>query len=95
VFVTFPRTVGDVIGDVEQIGRVAGAEAGARETAARMAADLDDVRRRVGGRRPARVLVVVWQDPLRTVGRGTFFEDLIRQAGGEPVLARGEQSTRR
>ncbi len=90
VFVTYPRTVSDILGDVEQIGRAAGAEAGARETATRMRADLDDVRRRVGRRTPVRVFVVVWQDPLRTVGRGTFFEDLIRQAGGEPVLARGD-----
>ncbi len=90
VFVTDPRTVRDVIGDIEQIGRVTGAEAGARETAARMRADLDDVRRRVRGRAPVPVFVVIWQDPLRTVGRGTFFEDLIRQAGGEPILARGD-----
>jgi len=90
VFVTDPHSVRDVIADVETIGRVVGADAGARAEAARMRAALDGVRRRVGRRRTVPVLVVIWQDPLRTVGRGTFFEDLIRQAGGEPVLARGD-----
>ncbi len=90
VFVTSPGTVEDVIRNVEQIGRVVDAEEGARAVAERMRAELRDVRNRVRGRPRVRTLVVIWQDPLRTVGQGTFFEDLIRNAGGEPIVGRGE-----
>jgi iron complex transport system substrate-binding protein len=55
-----------------------------------MRAELAEVRRRVGPRPPVRTLVVVWQDPLVTVGRGTFFADLVREAGGDPLLGEGK-----
>lgn len=89
VFVTSPRTVEDVIGDVVQIGGAVDAREGAARVAARMRADLAAVERRVRGRPRPRTLVVIWQDPLRTIGPGTFLEDLVRRAGGEPVLGRG------
>jgi iron complex transport system substrate-binding protein len=90
VFVTDPRTVEAAIAGVERIGHVVDAEAGARRVAGRMRAELAEVRRRVGTRPPVRTLVVVWQDPLVTVGRGTFFADLIREAGGDPLLGEGK-----
>jgi len=90
VFVTSPNSVEDVIGSVEKIGRVVGAEAGARAVAVRMRAQLEEVHDRLTGRRRLRTLVVIWQDPLRTVGRRSFVADVVRRAGGEVVLARGE-----
>ena len=90
VYVTSPSTVEDVIRSVEAIGRVVDAERGSRVVAARMRAQLAEVRARVRGRRPLRTLVVIWQDPLRVAGPGTFFADLVRHAGGDPVLEHGE-----
>lgn len=89
VFVTSPQSVEDVIGDIAQIGRVVNETAGAARVVARMRADLARVRRRVQGRPAVRTLVVIWQDPLRTIGPGTFFEDLVQRAGGDPVLGGG------
>jgi iron complex transport system substrate-binding protein len=90
VFVTDPRTVEAAIAGIERVGAVVDAEAGARRVAGRMRAELAEVRRRVGARPPVRTLVVVWQDPLVTVGRGTFLADLIREAGGDPLLGEGK-----
>jgi ABC-type Fe3+-hydroxamate transport system substrate-binding protein len=90
VFVTSPQTVKDVVSDIEQIGNVVDAREGAAQVAARMRADLEEVGRRVEGRPAPRTLVVIWQDPLRTIGQGTFLEDIVRRAGGEPVLGPGD-----
>jgi iron complex transport system substrate-binding protein len=90
VFMTSSNSVEGVIENVEKLGRVVDAEAGARAVAGRMRAQLRDVRARVAGRRRVRTLVVIWQDPLRTAGRGTFLESLVREAGGKPIVGRGK-----
>jgi iron complex transport system substrate-binding protein len=39
------------------------------------------------GRRLARTLLLVWPDPPQAAGSGTFLDDLLREAGGENLLA--------
>ncbi len=48
---------------------------------------LDAVAGRVGGRTPARVLFVVWGDPLVVPGRTAFLTDALRRAGGSSITA--------
>ncbi|MDP3938951.1 MAG: cobalamin-binding protein, partial [Deltaproteobacteria bacterium] len=90
VFVTSPEDVGDVIADIEAIGAAVGAERDATRVAAGMRAELADVARRVAGRPRVRTLVVIWQDPLRTIGNGSFLADVLHRAGGEPVPGGGD-----
>lgn len=50
-------------------------------------ARIDDVRRRVAGRRPPRVLYVLWPDPLIVPGRASHITELIDLAGGRSITA--------
>jgi iron complex transport system substrate-binding protein len=50
-------------------------------------ARIDDVRRRVAGRRPPRVLYVLWPEPLIVPGRASHITELIDLAGGRSITA--------
>lgn len=70
--------------------RVVGARTGTEPIAARLVDGLrqrlDDVARRTQGRPRPRVAVLEWVDPPFTAGH--WVPDLVRAAGGEPVLGR-------
>jgi iron complex transport system substrate-binding protein len=57
---------------------------------ARLVRDLsrrrDEVRRQTAARRP-RALLLIWPDPPQAAGSGTFLDDVLRQAGGQNLLA--------
>ena len=46
----------------------------------------DAVRARAAGRGRPRALLLVWPDPPQAAGRGTFLDDVLREAGAENVL---------
>ena len=46
----------------------------------------DAVRARAAGRRRPRALLLVWPDPPQGAGRGTFLDDVLREAGADNVL---------
>jgi iron complex transport system substrate-binding protein len=50
-------------------------------------ARIDEVRRRVAGRRPPRVLYVLWPEPLIVPGRASHITELIDLAGGRSITA--------
>jgi iron complex transport system substrate-binding protein len=64
---------------------------GEPETGRRVARDLERrleaVAERVAGRRPPRVLYVVWAEPLVVPGGPALVTDALRRAGGDPVSA--------
>ena len=47
---------------------------------------LDAIAERIAGSKMTPVLLVVWPDPLITVGRNTFIADALRRAGAENVI---------
>ena len=65
-----------------RLGRARQGGASPRSLARRRAA----VRRRAPGRRGRRALLLVWPDPPQAAGRGTFLDDVLREAGAENVL---------
>jgi iron complex transport system substrate-binding protein len=84
------QTVDGMLASVADLGRALSHEAEARELVGKLQVRLDAVSRRIAGRKPPRVLFVVWFRPLMTAGPQTFLSDVIRRAGGEP-LGRGLQ----
>ena len=48
---------------------------------------LQSVRSRLAGRRPPRLLFIVWGDPLVVPGRSAFLTDALARAGGDSVTA--------
>lgn len=70
------RRVSDRLGRAEEGERLA-AELSARRQA---------VRARAAGRPRPRALLLVWPDPPQAAGRGTFLDDVLREAGAENVV---------
>jgi iron complex transport system substrate-binding protein len=85
IYVTDPKTLDGVLKSLADLGAWFGTE----ETAAGLVANLgqrfDAVRARVVDRQPKRVFVQISNEPLFTVGKGSFITELIRVAGGVSV----------
>lgn len=86
VYVTYAKTVEGMLGTIRSVAKLVGAEQAGETLAARLQARLDAVRARLAGRKPKRVLFVVWENPLITTGRGTFLADALRWAGARSVV---------
>ena len=86
VFATDPHTVDDVIASAERIGEIAGAGDQGRTLAEGLRRRLSEIHERISGSTVVPVLLVVWPDPLITVGRNTFIADALRRAGAENVI---------
>ena len=80
-----PLTLADVLEDIVRVGRAAGADDRAREIAEAMRRRIDGVREVAAELPRPRVLWLEWLDPPMVAGHWT--PELIRIAGGEPVLA--------
>jgi len=86
VFTTDPHSVDDVVASVQRIGEIAGAPEQGRAVADGLRRRLSAVAERTAGASAVPVLLVVWPDPLITVGRNTFIADALRRAGAENVI---------
>lgn len=86
VFTTDPHTVEQVIASEEQIGTLAGAADQSRAAAGELRGRLDRLSTQIAGASIVPVLLVVWPDPLITIGRNTFIADALRKAGAENVI---------
>ncbi len=80
----------DALGDVVRLavlfGRLTGREREADSVAAAFDTALAAASRAEPGRAP-KVLLLVWEQPPMTIGRGSFLNDLVERAGGENLFA--------
>jgi iron complex transport system substrate-binding protein len=80
----------DALADVGRVGRLLGRLTGHPRGADSMSAAFDTALAAAGaaGRRERkpRVLVLVWEQPPMTLGRGSFLSELVERAGGENVF---------
>jgi iron complex transport system substrate-binding protein len=80
----------DALGDVgriaELLGRLTGHQRGADSVTAVFDTALAHATRSPPGNRP-KVLLLVWEQPPMTVGRGSFLSELVERAGGENLFA--------
>lgn len=80
------ETLEDQYRDTLMLGQVMEETAKAERAVADLRAELDAVRRRVGGRPAVRTLIVRDESAVGTVGPGTFLDDLLTVAGGANVM---------
>jgi len=78
-------TLAGTLASIEDLGRILGRAAEAKNLVAEMQARIDQVEKRIEGQPKPKVLFVVWYRPLITVGPRTFIADVIRAAGGIPI----------
>lgn len=86
-YVVAANRVSEVYDLIARVGELTGRQASAGPLAARLEARVAAVRRRVAGRRPPRVLYVLWPDPLIVPARRALVTELIELAGGRSVTA--------
>jgi ABC-type Fe3+-hydroxamate transport system substrate-binding protein len=80
----------DALSDVERVtkllGRVTGHQRAADSVVAVFDTALASATRAPPGSRP-KVLLLVWEQPPMTIGRGSFLSELVERAGGENLFA--------
>ena len=80
----------DALSDVDRVVRILGTLTGRQHGADSVAAVFDTslaaATRPVKGHRP-RILLLVWEQPPMTIGRGSFLHELVERAGGENLFA--------
>jgi iron complex transport system substrate-binding protein len=86
VYVTDPQTVEQVLTSTERLGDLLDAFDAARSLTANLHRRLTEVQQRIAGLPAKNVLMVVWLDPLMSVGRNTFMDDALRRAGARSVI---------
>lgn len=84
-YVVSPRSVEGIIASVERIGELTGSARSA-EVVAEMRAHLAALEAKLAGSAPQRVLFVVWDEPLISIGPQTFIADALRRAGAVSVV---------
>jgi iron complex transport system substrate-binding protein len=80
-------TLGDVLAAIQRIGDEAGRSKEARDLTARIARQVEAVRRRVAALPPRRTLMVVGENPLVAAGGGNLLDELLAAAGAHNVAA--------
>lgn len=86
VFISEPETLGDIAGQIEKFGRLAGTDKTARLAAATYRQRLALLQRQYAGKRPVRVFYQVWKPPLLTVGGQQIISKVIDLCGGENIF---------
>ena len=88
-----PHTLDEVFGSIETLGAAIGHELEATQLTTSLRDRLDAVRRRVAGRPRPRVMLLEWTDP--PFAPGHWVPEMVAAAGGEPVLGRPGEKSRR
>ncbi len=87
VFLSEPRTLEDVAGDLERIGELTGTQATAKMAASSFRQRLELLRVRYRERTPVSVFYQVWHRPLMTVNGEHLISNVIRLCGGRNVFS--------
>ena len=92
VYVTDPKTLEDVFKSVETFGHLFGTEDQAERLLPNLESRTEAVSNSAERAPRTKVLIQVSREPLFTIGKGAFLNDLITRAGGESVTANVETS---
>jgi|SRR5882724_9104814 len=85
-YATNAKTVEDVLASIVKLGDVLGVGDQGRALSESLRLRLQDFHRRLENVTPSRVLFVVWQEPLISIGQETYIADALRRAGAESVI---------
>lgn len=77
-----PETFEDILNSILWLGKMTGAEAEAMEVVDTMTARVEAIQTALAGAEPVPVYLEIWDDPLMTVGPGSFMDELLTMAGG-------------
>lgn len=89
VYVQRSLHFGDVTRHLDQLGKIAGAQAGAKKTIGEIQQKVAKAKRIAAGKPRVRVFVEINAAPLYAAGPGSFVDDLISLAGAKNVVTKG------
>lgn len=88
VFAVAPQTLEDVLESIQKIGEIAGKEAQASELVGEMTNKIEEIEEQTKElEEKLRVFYMTWHDPMWTVGRNTWIDDLINISGGVNIFS--------
>lgn len=85
-----PQNMSEILEGVTLLGKITGADSQAKKLVNSLRARIDRVSKLTSQLTPKerpRVFYLLWSDPLRTTGKNTFHDELIRLAGGVNVFS--------
>lgn len=88
VFVTHASTVDTILNDISSLGKITGKANQAFRVCDAINSKISSVISRtqnLGSTQRLRVLYVNWHNPIWTMGRNTYINDVIKKAGGENI----------
>ncbi len=85
-FVVDPNNLSSIIHSIEKVGKITGKEADASDLCNMMKSRIKAVSDKTSSLPKTRVLYIVWHDPVKTAGYGTFEDELIEKAGGVNIF---------
>ena len=85
IFVTNPNNLDDIYKTIYQIGKIFGKDAKAREIVDALKQRVIDVEARTNSANDTKVFLQISKEPLFTVGKESFLNDVINRAGGVSV----------
>lgn len=85
-FVIDPNNLSSIIRSIEKVGKISGKEADASKLCNQMESRIKAVSDKTSSLPKTRVLYIVWHDPVKTAGAGTFEDELIEKAGGVNIF---------
>jgi iron complex transport system substrate-binding protein len=87
VYLSNPKHMADVAGEIERLGLLAGSSSAARAAAGAFRARREKLAARYAGRPPVRTFYEIWNRPLMTVNGQHLISDAITLCGGINVFA--------
>ncbi|MEK7825290.1 MAG: ABC transporter substrate-binding protein, partial [Nitrospirota bacterium] len=84
-YFTDPSSVKQIIDEIRNIGKLTGRDTQALVLVNSMKKRIDKIRRKISGHHYPKVLYIFWNDPLMTIGRGSFIAEIIDLAGGTNI----------
>jgi iron complex transport system substrate-binding protein len=91
VFAVSVDNLDDVFRMVRRLGEIAGAPERGSQLAADLKRQSEAIEEAVRNVPPRRVLFLVWLQPVVSVGRGSFIDDLLRRSGAESIASASAQ----
>jgi iron complex transport system substrate-binding protein len=85
-YATDPHTVDQIISSTLRLADILGVPDAGANLAADLKGRLDGLQHRLGDLPPRRVLFVVWDEPLISIGKDTFIADALRHAGAASIV---------
>lgn len=85
VYIADPSSIRELLDSIRIIGRITDKGKMADELAKKMQKEIDEIRSKVAliplNKRP-KVFIEIWNNPIITVGKGSFVDELVNTAGG-------------